>query len=131
LSNQAKGEFEVKMTPQPDDGSGLAIGRFSLDKTFSGGLLATSQGLMMAVSTETEGSAGYVAMEIVTGILDKRTGTFALQHNGLMNRGQQQLTITVVPDSATEGLGGLSGAMTIDIVDGKHFYVLDYDLPEL
>ena len=78
--------------------------------------------------TDVQGSAGYVAMERVNGKLHGRNGTFALQHSGTMTRGAPQLIITVVPDSGTGELAGLSGKMTINIVDGKHFYEFDYTL---
>jgi hypothetical protein len=100
----------------------------SIDKQFHGDLEATSKGQMLAISTEVKGSAGYVAMERVTGTLQGRTGTFALQHSGTMTRGVPQLVITVVPDSGTDQLVGLSGKMTINIVDGKHSYDFEYTL---
>jgi hypothetical protein len=81
---------------------------------------------MLSAMTPTKGSAGYVAIECVTGELSGRRGSFVLQHNGVMNRGAQQLSIIVVPDSATGELAGLSGSMTIKITDGKHFYAFDY-----
>jgi hypothetical protein len=85
---------------------------------------------MLAAGTAVKGSAGYVALEIVTGTLHGHTGTFILQHTGTMTRGTPQLSITVVPDSGTGQLVGLSGTMSIDRVDGKHSYTLEYTLPE-
>ena len=128
----ASGEFEVKMTPQPadDKSPGAAVGRFSLDKTFHGDLEGTSKGEMLAVMTTVEGSAGYVAMEQVTGTLNGRSGTFALQHNGVMTRGAPLLSVTVVPDSGTGQLIGLAGQLTIKIDGGKHSYEFEYTLPE-
>jgi hypothetical protein len=86
---------------------------------------------MLAVGTSIKGSAGYVAMEQVTGTLNGRHGAFALQHSGTMTRGAPQLSVTVVPDSGTGELVGLSGKMMINIVDGKHLYELDYKIAEL
>lgn len=128
----ASGEFEVKMTPQPadDKSATAAIGRFSLDKQFHGNLEATSKGEMLAFSTAVQGSAGYVAMEQVTGTLNGRSGTFALQHSGTMTRGTPQLSVTVVPDSGTGQLTGLAGQMTIKIDGGKHSYDFEYTLPD-
>jgi hypothetical protein len=127
---RASGPFDVKMTPQPpDENAGDApIGRMSLDKQFHGDLEATSKGQMLAAGTEVKGSAGYVAMERVTGTLHGQSGTFVLQHTGTMNRGTPSLTITVVPDSGTGALAGLAGTMTIDIADGKHSYGFEYTL---
>ena len=121
----ASGPFSVKMTPQPlaEDSP---IGSLALDKTFHGDLAATSQGHMLAFSTAVKGSAGYVAMEQVTGTLGGRDGSFVLQHSGTMTRGEPSLVLTVVPDSGTGGLVGLSGSMDIIIEDGKHSYVLEY-----
>ncbi|MDQ6689384.1 MAG: DUF3224 domain-containing protein [Gemmatimonadota bacterium] len=45
-----------------------------------------------------------------------------------MNRGAPSLVITVVPDSGTGDLEGLTGTMPIEIVAGKHSYVFDYTL---
>jgi hypothetical protein len=118
----ATGTFEVKLNPQADE----IIGRMSIDKQFHGDLEATSKGQMLAVQGEVKGSAGYVAMERVTGTLAGRSGSFALQHSGTMNRGVPEQSVTVVPDSGTGELVGISGKMTIRIADGKHFYDLEW-----
>ena len=124
----ATGPFEVKLAPQPTDAP--ALGRLSIDKQFHGDLEATSKGEMLSAMTETKGSAGYVAMERVTGALHGRKGTFVLQHTGTMNRGAATLSVTVVPDSGTDQLVGLSGKMAIKIEGGKHSYEFEYTLPE-
>jgi hypothetical protein len=132
-SLHAIGTFEVKIDPQPADekGGGAAIGRMLLDKQFHGDLEATSKGTMLAAGTGAKNSSGgYVALEIVTGTLKGRTGTFVLEHSATMNRGVPQLSVTVVPDSGTGKLTGLAGKMNITIVDGKHSYNLEYTLPE-
>ena len=130
MTKHAKGTFDVKMAPQTDDKVGdPTVGRMALDKQFHGDLEGTSKGQMLAVSTDVPGSAGYVAMERVNGSLHGRNGTFALQHNGVMTRGEPELSITVVPDSGTGELAELAGKMTINIVDGKHFYEFEYILP--
>ena len=126
MTLQAIGEFEVKLNPLA--GYDAAVGRLSIDKQFHGDLEAGSKGEMLAIGTEVEGSAGYVAMERVSGTLHGRSGTFALQHNGTANRGATQLTVTVVPDSGTGALVGLSGNMNIIIAAGKHSYEFDYML---
>lgn len=131
MAKRASGAFDVKMTPQAaseDDDSNL--GRMTLDKQFHGDLEATGKGQMLAAMTEVQGSAGYVAMERVSGTLGGRKGTFVLQHSGTMNRGEPQLSITVVPDSGTGQLVGLSGKMSINIAEGKHSYDFEYTLPE-
>ena len=102
----------------------------TIDKQFHGDLEATSKGQMLTAGTGVKGSAGYVAIEKVSGVLHGRSGTFVLQHTGTMTRGTPQLTITVVPDSGTDQLVGLSGKMTIKIADGKHSYEFEYTLPE-
>jgi hypothetical protein len=124
----ATGTFEVKLKPQTDDAGDPTVGRMSIDKEFHGDLEATSNGQMLAVRGDVKGSAGYVAMERVVGTLAGKTGTFALQHTGTMNRGVPEQSVTVVPDSGTADLVGLSGKMTIKIADGKHSYELDYTL---
>jgi hypothetical protein len=129
MTDQASGTFDVKTTPRPaDEGASQAIGRLALDKQFHGDLDAASQGQMLAAGTAVKGSAGYVAMELVDGTLHGRQGTFVLQHLGTMNRGAGTMNITVVPDSGTGALRGLSGTLTIEIADGKHTYRFDYTL---
>jgi uncharacterized protein DUF3224 len=130
MTDHARGTFEVKLTPQADGDAGAGLGRMTLDKRFHGDLEATSQGQMLSAGTAVQGSAGYVALERVSGTLRGRTGTFVLQHHGLMNRGTPQLTITVVPDSGTDGLTGISGTMSIEIAGGKHSYDFEHTLPE-
>ena len=132
VTSRASGTFEVKinpLTPHHKDES-APLGRLSIDKQFQGDLDATSKGEMLAAGTEVKGSAGYVAMERVTGKLRGRSGTFVLQHSGTMNRGSPTLSVTVVPDSGTGQLVGLDGKMTIKIEGGKHFYDFQYSLPE-
>ena len=127
----ARGSFEVTITPQAQDAAeGAAIGRLTIDKRFHGDLEARSKGQMLAAGTAIEGSAGYVAIEQATGTLHGRSGSFVLQHSGTMARGAGRLVITVVPDSGAGELVGLVGEMTINIVDGKHFYDFEYTLAE-
>jgi hypothetical protein len=127
----ATGTFEVKLKPQADDSVGdPTVGRMSIDKQFQGDLEATSKGQMLAVQGDVKGSAGYVAMERVIGTLSGRTGTFALQHTGTMNRGVPVQNVTVVPDSGTAELAGISGVMKIVIADGKHSYEFEYTVAE-
>jgi len=123
----AAGSFEVKLNRQETTTD--ALGRMSIDKQFSGDLVATSKGEMLMAGTAVEGSAGYVAIERVSGTLNGRSGTFLLQHNGLMDRGRGTLVVTVIPDSGTGDLAGLTGTMKIDITGGKHLYTFDYVLP--
>lgn len=131
VTKHASGTFEVKMNPQVDDQVGdPTVGRMELDKQFHGSLEAASRGQMLATITDVQGSAGYVAIERVNGTLDGSSGTFALQHSGIMTRGEGQLSITVVPDSGTGQLVGIAGKMTINIVDGKHLYEFEYTLTE-
>ena len=131
MTTRAHGTFEVKLAPQPVEGGAerAALARRTIDKQFHGDLEATSKGEMLAASTSVKGSAGYVALEQVTGTLGGRRGSFVLQHSGTMTRGAPSLTVRVVPDSGTDGLTGLTGAMTIIIADGKHSYDFDYTLP--
>jgi hypothetical protein len=133
MTVHAAGTFEVKLAAQrPDsqEAESAGLGRMSIDKQFYGDLEATSKGEMLSVITEVKGSAGYVAIERVSGTMHGRSGSFVLQHTGTMTRGTPQMCVTVVPDSASGQLLGLAGKMTIKIAEGKHFYELDYTLPE-
>jgi hypothetical protein len=130
VAEQAKGTFEVKVTPQaPEDKDDANLGRFLLDKQFHGDLEGTSKGQMLTAGTAVKGSAGYVAIEKVRGTLRGRGGTFVLQHIGTMTRGAPELSVAVVPDSGTGQLTGISGKMNIIIADGKHSYEFEYTIP--
>jgi hypothetical protein len=118
----------LKPLPGDDDPGSAMLGRMSIDKQFHGDLEGTSKGQMLTGGTPIKNSAGYVAIERVTGTLKGRKGSFILQHTGIMNRGAPSLTITIVPDSGTEQLEGLRGTMTIKIEGGKHAYELNYTL---
>jgi len=130
MNFHVSGTFDVKMTPQPlhDAAAGSTLGRMALDKRFHGELDATSRGEMLAAGTAVQGSAGYVALEQVSGTLQGRRGSFVLQHSGSMNRGVPSLSLSVVPDSGTDALLGLAGRMAIRIEDGQHFYDFDFTL---
>jgi len=126
----ATGPFEVKITHQDDNSDDPLLNRMTLDKTYHGDLEATAKGQMLTAGTAVKGSGAYVAIEKVTGTLKGRSGTFILQHMGTMTQNKPELTITVVPDSGTGDLKGLTGKMTIIIApDGKHSYDFEYTLP--
>lgn len=130
VTKHASGTFEVKLSPQEDKVGDPTVGRMSIDKQFHGDLEGVSRGQMLATRTETEGSAGYVAIERVEGTLHGLKGSFSLQHSGTMTRGAAALSITVIPDSGTGQLAGLTGKMTINIADGKHSYEFEYALAQ-
>ena len=124
----ARGSFTVKLQPLAFEGAGpdTQFGRMSIDKVIEGDLLATTQGQMLSAMTATKGSAGYVAIEQVTGTLAGRRGSFTLQHSGTMTRGTSGLSVNVVPDSGTDELAGIEGEFKINIVDGRHLYEFFY-----
>jgi hypothetical protein len=129
MTIHTKGTFEVNVELQSEDkAEGANLGRFALSKQFHGGLDGTSKGEMLTAMSTVKGSAGYVAIERISGTLDGLHGTFALQHSGAMNRGTPQQNVTVVPDSGTGQLVGLAGTMTINIADGKHSYEFEYKI---
>ncbi|MCE1203290.1 MAG: DUF3224 domain-containing protein [Holophagaceae bacterium] len=133
MTARAEGSFEVKLAPLTEGTrkEAWAPGRMSIDKQFTGGLEGTSQGEMAMAGTEVQGSAGYTAIEKVTGKLHGRTGTFLLQHFAVMARGVPgEWIILVIPDSGTGELKGLTGRLTITITGKEHAYALDYSLPE-
>lgn len=125
------GKFDVKLNPldtYAQGANGLNLGRMSIDKTFYGDLDAKSQGEMLTAMTAIQGSAGYVAVEQVSGTLSGKKGSFVLQHFGTMDRGKDRLILEVVADSASGELVGLSGSMRINIEGGQHFYEFEYEL---
>jgi Protein of unknown function (DUF3224) len=137
MTSHASGTFEVKLSPQGQndnlpgkESENITLGRMTIDKQFHGDLEGASKGQMLTAGTPVKDSAGYVAIERVSGTLDGRKGSFVLQHSGTMTRGVPQLSVTVVPDSGTDQLVGLAGKMTIKIDGGKHHYDFEYMLPE-
>ncbi len=131
---QVSGEFEVNLKPldpYAESKDGCSLGRMSIDKTFKGDLDATSQGEMLTAMTSVKGSAGYVAIEQVSGSLEGKEGSFILQHFGTMIGETSRLILEVVPDSGTRELKGLNGSMKIIRKEGKHFYEFDYSFDSI
>ena len=129
MTHHARGTFTVNvkpLTPPPAEG----LGRFSIDKEIHGDLEATTNGEMFSGGDPKQGAAGYVAIEVVTGTLAGKHGSFALQHSATMDRNGLKMTVIVVPGSGTGALKGIEGAFTIHIKSGQHSYDLEYTLPE-
>lgn len=126
----AKGTFEITMKPSPPgEGAGrVSVGRMLIDKQYAGDFIGIGQGEMLSAGNPAAGSAGYVAIEHVTGTLGGLSGSFALQHAGTMHDGSSHLSIMIVPGSGTGDLYGISGKLNIDIVERQHFYKLEYAL---
>lgn len=126
------GSFEIKTSPQANDETSEKIGimRMSFEKKFSGALDGTGLVSMMGMMNKELGSGAYVALEKFSGTLEGRAGTFCFQHNSKMSRGKTEQSISVVPDSGHGELKGLSGQMTIDISEGKHFYTFEFEIPD-
>lgn len=131
MTSRATGTFDVKLSPQPADAyaDGVGVARMTIDKIFAGDLEGASKGQMLSAMGAVKGSAGYVAIERVSGTLAGRRGTFVFQHNATMDRGSPSLTIGVVPDSGSDELAGLAGTMQIKIEGGQHSYEFTYTLP--
>ncbi len=129
MTAHATGPFEVKVTAQDDKSEDPLLNRMTLDKHYHGDLEATGKGQMLTAGTDVKGSGAYVAIEKVSGTLNGRTGSFVLQHTGTMTQNTPHLTITIVPDSGTGQLKGITGKMAINIADGKHSYDFEYTLP--
>ena len=122
----ARGPLEVSIEAESPflEQDGLKLNRNVVRKEFSGGMVGASEAQMIAAFTGTPGSAGYVAIEHFTGSVDGKSGSFVLQHSGVMNKGDAQLTVTIVPDSGAGELTGISGTLEIDNDEGQHSYVL-------
>ncbi len=128
MMHHAHGTFTVKLSPlTPAPAEGLS--RYSIDKELHGDLEATSKGEMISGGDPKAGEAGYVAIEVVSGALGGRHGSFALQHLATMDQSGQKMSVVVVPGSGTGELKGIAGTFTIRIEAGQHFYDLDYSLP--
>lgn len=123
------GPLEVTTEAEPPflDQDGVTISRNVVRKKFLGDMSGTSEAQMIAALTPTPGSAGYVAIEHFTGSVAGKSGSFVLQHFGLMDAGEADLKVVIVPGSGTGELTGVSGTLTIDNEDGNHSYILDYE----
>ena len=129
MTHHARGAFTVDVHPlMPPPAEGL--GRFSIDKQIHGDLEATTKGEMFSAGDPKQGAAGYVAIEVVTGTLAGKHGSFVLQHSATMDRGGFKMSVTVVPGSGTGELKGIAGTFTIHIDKGQHSYDFEYTLPE-
>ena len=126
MTRHATGTFEVKLTPQDDKSEDRSLGRMTIEKQWQGDLEGTSTGQMLTGGDVRSGSAGYVAIEKFTGKLGGRKGSLIFQHSATMTKGKGDLMITVVPDSGTDELKGISGKLTIKIENGKHSYEFEY-----
>ena len=126
----ARGLMDVNTEAEPPflEQDGLTLNRSVVRKEFSGDVVGASEAQMIAAFTGTPGSAAYVAIEHFTGSVGGKSGSFVLQHSGVMNKGDAELTVTIVPDSGTGQLTGISGTLAIDNDEGQHSYVLDYEL---
>ena len=126
----AQGSFTVDVHPlTPAPAAGLT--RFTINKVMHGDLEATTIGEMLAGGDPRQGTAGYVAIEVVTGTLDGKYGSFALQHFATMDPSGPKMQVIVVPGSGNVDFKGIEGTFVIRIEDGKHFYDFDYTLPEV
>ena len=131
MTHHAVGTFEVAVTPADPEvvEAGLGLSRYTLAKTFSGGMTGQGVGQMLAGGpSATTGS--YVALERFVGTLDGREGAFLLAHRGDMGPDGFSLSITVVPNSGTGALTGIAGVFELTIADGQHKYDLAYTLSE-
>ena len=132
MSEHATGTFDVKILPETVAGKTMAPGmsQMSIDKVFHGDLEGTSRGSMISAGDPKAGEAGYVSLEMVTGTLKGRAGSFALMQHATMSGGTAQMDVTVVPGSGTEALKGIEGRFVIHINNGQHSYEFAYTLPE-
>ena len=131
VTKHTTGTFEVKATPlaAEDNIGDPKIGRLSLEKKFSGGIAGTGRGQMLGYQSDDKTKGGYVAIEQITGTLDGRKGTFALQPHGTMDGDNYLINVYVVPGSGTGELSGISGNFTIKMEKGAHYYDFEYSLP--
>jgi len=110
------------------DAGPVAFGRGTLRKTFTGALAGTSVVTMTSAAVG-EAPVGYSALELVTGTLDGRTGTFVLQHSGVVDDGAPSPSGVVLPGTGTGQLSGLRGTLTIEHDEAGPVLHLDYRLP--
>lgn len=128
MPKHAKGSFDVTITPQ-ETADDAPVARMLLYKEFHGDLEAIAHGEMMAAHEPLTGAGVYVAIDRVAGTLHGKGGSFLIAHRGIRNAEGQQLEIVIVPGSGTGQLTGITGTVGIEIVEKKHFYTIDYEIP--
>lgn len=123
-----KGKFDLSATPLELDIAIQKLGgiRMLFEKQFFGPIEAKSTVSMLGVMNKVLGSGSYVALEIIEGTVEGLSGSFSMQHSSSMLRGKSEQSISIIPDSGTGELSGISGKMIIDIEDGQHFYTFEY-----
>ena len=125
------GKFNLEMKPietYANSMDGIKLGKMSIDKVFLGDLLATSKGEMLNALSPKSGAGGYVAIELVTGELSGKKGSFALQHFGTMSKDDLNLILEVIPNTGTDELEGLKGTMNVNTEKGQHYYSFEYEI---
>jgi hypothetical protein len=122
MPTHVTGSFDVALKPLNPEDSAEGV-------SYHGDLDATAVGVMLTAGAESTGAGAYVAIERVTGTLQGRRGAFALMHSGTMTRDAMHLSVVVAPGSGMGQLVGLTGTLTITIVDSKHLYDFEYTLP--
>jgi hypothetical protein len=128
MPHHARGTFTVDMHPlTPSLAEGIS--RYSIDKKLTGDLEGSTKGEMLSGGDPKQGAAGYVAMELFTGTLAGKHGSFALQHMATMDQGGRKMSVIVVPGSGTQDLKGIAGTFSIEIANGQHSYDMEYTLP--
>jgi hypothetical protein len=129
VTHHAHGTFTVDvqpLTPPPAEG----LSRLTINKQIHGDLEATTKGEMFAAGDYKKGAAGYVAIEVVTGTLAGKHGSFVLQHTAILDPSGLKMTVIITPGSGTGELQGITGTFAIHNDKGDHSYDLDYTLPE-
>jgi hypothetical protein len=130
MSIRASGRFDIDAWDEQayDEREGAKLARTHVSKTFHGGIEGTSTAeLLMAYAQE--GAAAYVGIERVEGSVNGQHGTFVLAHKAVGSAAGGALEISVVPNSGTGSLRGLSGTLNLTIEgDGARNYTLEYDL---
>ena len=124
----AKGSFDVTITPQ-ESAPDAAVGRNLLYKEFHGDLEAVAHGEMLAAFEPLTSAGVYVAIDRVSGTLHGRGGSFLIAHRGIANADGQRLEIVIVAGTGTGQLAGITGTLGIEIVEKKHFYTVEYEVP--
>lgn len=123
--------FEVTgQDPEPlslGEAGPVQFGRVRLRKAFTGPLTGTGDVAMTSTAVD-NAPAGYVAVELVTGTLEGRTGTFVLQHAGVVDGAHGASSGVVLPDTGTGELAGLRGTVTYEHDETGSVLTLDYEL---
>lgn len=102
--------FEItgwEQEPYGETGERNELARVTVTKVFTGDIEGQSVAQLLMAGNPV--GAGYLASELFTGSVGTRSGSFVVQHGGLVDAGDAHSFGSIVPGSGTGELAGVRG----------------------